>query len=179
MEQNNKSSKWILFALGGGCLMLFVCGAGAVALGLISNMSTSQPSYSAPQESYNIPPQENSVGETPVVGDPAGGNSVGGNPAGGNPAELVGHWRYTEIVNQDFGLVTDYNVYFYADGTFESDQVNESGQHSNYESGTWTATATTITLNVSGGESGPVGYTLNGGILMFEGISKYFEKVNP
>jgi len=166
---NKKSSKWILFALGGGCLMLFVCGAGAVALGLISNMSASQPAYSVPQESFDVPTQES----------PASVNPVSGNPVGGNPAELVGHWRYTEIVNQDFGLVTDYNVYFYADGTFESDQVNESGQHSNYESGTWTATDTTIMLNVSGGESGPVGYTLTGGVLVFEGTSKYFEKVNP
>jgi len=159
MEQNKKSSKWILFALGGGCLMLLVCGAGAMALGLISTMSASQPSYSAPQESYDVPPQESSVG--------------------GNPEELIGHWRYTQIVDADLSLITDYNVYFYADGTFETDEVNESGQHSNYESGTWTATDTTITLNVSNGESGPIGYTLSGGVLVFDGTSKYFERVDP
>lgn len=159
MEQNKKSSKWILFALGGGCLMLLVCGAGAMALGLISTMSASQPSYSVPQESYDAPPQESAVG--------------------GNPAALVGHWRYTQIVDSNLPLITDYNVYFYADGTFESDEVNESGQHSNYVSGTWTATNTTITLNISNGESGQIKYKLSGGVLVFEETSKYFEKVNP
>ncbi|MFN8385228.1 MAG: hypothetical protein U0V48_17605 [Anaerolineales bacterium] len=157
--QNKNPSKLTVFIIGGGCLLLILCGAGAVALGLVSSLGSPQPSYSVPQDSYSNPPQKNS--------------------SGGISADLVGHWRYTDILDSNIPLIIDYNIYIYADGTFEADEVNESGQRSNYSNGTWTATDSIITLIFSTGETAQTGYSFHDGVLVFENISGYYERVGP
>lgn len=103
MKRNRKSTFVNCFLLG------------LIVLGLLSSCGGSQPSYSAPQDSYNSSPQQYS--------------------SGGNPVSLVGHWQYTNIIDSSIPLMIDYNIYFYADGTFEMDEVNEGGEHSNYSRG--------------------------------------------
>jgi hypothetical protein len=149
MDQNKISTKGIWFVVGIG-LMVF---------GSLSSCGGSQPSYSAQQDSYNSHPQQYS--------------------SGGTSAELVGHWQYTDIVDSSIPLMTDYNIYFYADGTFEMDEVNESGEHSNYASGTWSATGSNITLNTSDGQTVQIGYSFNNNVLIFENTQGYYERVEP
>lgn len=157
MEKNKKSAKIPLFVIGAGCILLILCGLGAVAFGLVSSFGSSQSSYSVPQDSYDSYPQQYS--------------------SGGNPDELIGHWQYTKIIDSSIPLIIDYNIYFYADGTFEMDEVNEGGEHSNYSSGTWTATNLVVTLNFSSGRSVQTGYSFYDGYLIFDNDSGYYEPV--
>lgn len=167
MEQTSISSGWKI-ALVGGCATLALCGA-AILVGMfvfaMSAPAQQQPVYSDSQPSYESAPQQEPV-------------SV---PQGTIRPDLVGHWRYTDILmSGDFTLVTDYHIIFSQDGRCATYYQGDDGQVQDYLEAGWSATDTVIELHGDDGSTASLGYQIMNGYLIIEGnTSRPWERISP
>jgi hypothetical protein len=195
MNKSNTSFGWKSFLIGSFALFA-LCAIAAIGFFIISSVSSPHatvPLYSNPQQSFDSAPQREIISTPQILEQPVDTNpqlsfdsasqqepTLAPQPQTSIDPNLVGHWRYTEILGSgDFTIVTDYHIIFGSDGMFSSYSEGEDGQTQNYVEGNWSASDTVITFT-SDGTSESYGYQIVNAYLIFEGTTNQFwERIDP